>query len=675
MKSLRNILTPLSVLILAVISFTGVASCSDIWSEQHPGTYYTFNGQTIADYLEEDETGRFSDFIKVLQKSHTWGELDTYGTYTCFAPTNNAFADYLEEKGIPCVDSLSKADCDTIAWNHLIRKVFFMSDVAAGSLPYVNLLNRFLVVDYIADTLQDGTIKPVTTINRLSRIISEDDTVQNGVVQVVDRVIRVSGDYVFDIVKDNPNASIFFSALNLVGLEDSLKKWHDHSYTIGYDSIQEGGGVVCQGGGSDYTVYYVPEKNFGFTILVEPDSIYRLKGINNLDDLIDYANKVYHESYSDYQDRGYGNAYDTVWTDDRNPLRRFVEYHILPFSMPSEYSFNAREDIIKAKCETEVLDAEDYFETYLPHSLIRVSRILDAGRYNGVYINRIGLGADGKGELGRSFYPGIKVYTINDGQANEGCNGYVHYLDNILEYSKFVRNEVLNRRLRIDCCTLSPDFLTSGARQKQTENNYEGVGFKQPTNFHSFNSDYTMWVRSAFVANISYQGDGLDLQGNYDIMLKLPPVPYDGNWELRLSYRGSAGCGVVQNYVGDNPSRLIPCGIPTDLRYSAEANPNIRWVSDESFEDDTVAIDAYDKAMRNRGYMKGPDSHWTSDKAERFRDYNLIARRIITTDYFYSDRDYWLRMKLVLDNSKAEMNFDYMEWCPKNIYDNREDKH
>ena len=675
MKSLRNILTPLSVLILAVISFTGVASCSDIWSEQHPGTYYTFNGQTIADYLEEDETGRFSDFIKVLQKSHTWGELDTYGTYTCFAPTNNAFADYLEEKGIPCVDSLSKADCDTIAWNHLIRKVFFMSDVAAGSLPYVNLLNRFLVVDYIADTLQDGTIKPVTTINRLSRIICEDDTVQNGVVQVVDRVIRVSGDYVFDIVKDNPNASIFFSALNLVGLEDSLKKWHDHSYTIGYDSIQEGGGVVCQGGGSDYTVYYVPEKNFGFTILVEPDSIYRLKGINNLDDLIDYANKVYHESYSDYQDRGYGNAYDTVWTDDRNPLRRFVEYHILPFSMPSEYSFNAREDIIKAKCETEVLDAEDYFETYLPHSLIRVSRILDAGRYNGVYINRIGLGADGKGELGRSFYPGIKVYTINDGQANEGCNGYVHYLDNILEYSKFVRNEVLNRRLRIDCCTLSPDFLTSGARQKQTENNYEGVGFKQPTNFHSFNSDYTMWVRSAFVANISYQGDGLDLQGNYDIMLKLPPVPYDGNWELRLSYRGSAGCGVVQNYVGDNPSRLIPCGIPTDLRYSAEANPNIRWVSDESFEDDTVAIDAYDKAMRNRGYMKGPDSHWTSDKAERFRDYNLIARRIITTDYFYSDRDYWLRMKLVLDNSKAEMNFDYMEWCPKNIYDNREDKH
>ncbi|MBO6077908.1 MAG: fasciclin domain-containing protein [Bacteroidaceae bacterium] len=679
MNKSRNIFNLISAAILTV-ALMGTVSCFDLWTEQHPGTYYTFNGQTVADYLEQDETGRFSDFIKVLQKSQTWGELDTYGTYTCFAPTNNAFAEYLKEKGIPGVDSLTKADCDTIAWNHLIRKVFFMSDVAAGSLPYVNLLNRFLVVDYVADTLQDGTIRAVTTINRRSRIIREDDTVQNGVVQVVDRVIRVAGDYVYDIVKDNPKTSIFYSALNLVGLEDSLKKWHDHSYTIGYDSIQEGGGVECEGGGSTYTVYYVPEKNWGFTLLVEPDSIYRINGIKNLDDLIDYANKVYHESYSDYKDRGYGNQYDTVWTDQRNPLRRFVEYHILPFSMPSEYSFNAREDIIKAKCETDVLDAEDYFETFLPHSLIRVSRILDNGRYNGVYINRLGVGADGKGELGRSFYPGIKVYTINDGAANEGCNGYVHYLDNILEYSKFVRTEVLNRRLRVDCCTLSPDFLTSGARQKQTENNYEGVGFKEPTNFHSFNSDYAMWVRSAFVANISYQGDGLDLQGNYDIMLKLPPIPYDGNWELRLSYRGSGGCGVVQNYVGDNPERLLPCGIPTDLRYSAEANPNIRWKKDDTFTDpdgniDTLEVDAYDKAMRNRGYMKGPDSHWTSDKAEKFRDYNLIARRIITTDYFYSDRDYWLRMKLVLDNPKAEMNFDYMEWVPKYIYDNSEDKH
>ena len=43
--------------------------------------------------------------------------------------------------------------------------------------------------------------------------------------------------------------------------------------------------------------------------------------------------------------------------------------------------------------------------------------------------------------------------------------------------------------------------------------------------------------------------------------------------------------------------------------------------------------------------------------------------------YFKSNKDYYLRMRLVLDNPNAEMNFDYMEWCPKSIFDLKEDKH
>ena len=441
----------------------------------------------------------------------------------------------------------------------------------------MNQLNRFLVLGYIEDTLSNGIIKARPTINRESVVIRGDDTVQNGVVHVIDNVVRVSGDYIYDIVKQNPRVSLFFDALNLVRLEDSLQKWHDYSYHVSDDSAYVG--LTKQGGGSNYTIRYIPERNYGFTILAEPDEVYAAHGIYNLQDLINHANKVYHEAYSSEYDT-IGNRYDTIWHDRRCPLRRFVEYHILPFSVPSIINFNCREDIIKAKVETSVLDAEDYYEAYLPHSLMRFSRILGNEELSGVFINRRGVGTTRKGEFGRSFYRGIKVTEVESDYMNEGCNGYMFYIDDILEYSDFIRNNILDRRLRVDCCTLSPDFLTSGARQKKTESNYEGVGFLQPTNFHSYNQDYCMWVRSAFVANISYQGDGLDLQGNYDIMLKLPPVPHDGTWELRLSYRGSEGCGVVQNYVGDDPLRLSPCGIPTDLRYSAEANPNIRWKSD-----------------------------------------------------------------------------------------------
>lgn len=655
--------------LFAVVLSALSVSC---WDEMHPGTYYTFTGQTIVDFLEQDTAYGFSSFLKVLKKARVYGELETYGNYTCFAPTDRAFERYLKSRNIESVDSLSYEDCDTIVRTHLINTVLFLTDQSEGGLPSVNQLNRFLVLGYMEDTLENGIIKARPTINRESVILMGDDTVQNGVVHVVNNVVRVSGDYIYDIVKQNPRVGLFYSALDLVRLEDTLQKWHKKGYSVSYDSAYVG--LTKQGGGSDYTIRYVPELNYGFTIFAEPDDVYSAKGINNLDDLIAHANTVYHEAYKSEYDT-LGEKYDTIWSDDRCPLRRFVKYHILPFSVPSIINFNCREDIIKAKVETSVIDAEDYFEAYLPHSLMRVSRILGNEELSGVYINRRGVGTDGKGEFGRSFYRGIKVTEVESDLMNEGCNGYMFYVDDILEYSDFIRNDILDRRLRIDCCTLSPDFLTSGARQKKTASNYEGVGFLQPVNFHSYNQNYCMWVRSAFVANISYQGDGVDLQGNYDILLKLPPVPHDGTWELRLSYRGSQGCGVVQNYVGDDPLRLAPCGIPTDLRYSAQDNPNIRWVADADFDGDSLAIDADDKAMHNRGYMKGPDSHWTSDKAERFRDYNLIARRVITTDYFRAENDYYLRMKLVLNNPNAEMNFDYMEWCPKSVFAVKEDRH
>ena len=389
--------------LFAVVLSALSVSC---WDEMHPGTYYTFTGQTIVDFLEQDTAYGFSSFLKVLKKARVYGELETYGNYTCFAPTDRAFERYLKSRNIESVDSLSYEDCDTIVRTHLINTVLFLTDQSEGGLPSVNQLNRFLALGYMEDTLENGIIKARPTINRESVILMGDDTVQNGVVHVVNNVVRVSGDYIYDIVKQNPRVGLFYSALDLVRLEDTLQKWHKKGYSVSYDSAYVG--LTKQGGGSDYTIRYVPELNYGFTIFAEPDDVYSAKGINNLDDLIAHANTVYHEAYKSEYDT-LGEKYDTIWSDDRCPLRRFVKYHILPFSVPSIINFNCREDIIKAKVETSVIDAEDYFEAYLPHSLMRVSRILGNEELSGVYINRRGVGTDGKGEFGRSFYRGIKV--------------------------------------------------------------------------------------------------------------------------------------------------------------------------------------------------------------------------------------------------------------------------
>jgi len=653
-----------ALLYVAVLLLSGfMGSCFDSIA---PGNYYTFTGQTIADFLEENED-EFSDFMTVLKRAKTWGELDTYGQYTCFAPTNSAIQAYLESRSLSSVDDLSDADCDTITWTHLIDKTYYMSDMSEGALPSVNLNDRFLTLSYDSVLADDGRYRLRYCINKNSHIIQMDDTVQNGVVQVVDSVIKVAGEYVFDVLKADKNSTIFFQALNKIGLEDSLKEWRDNSYYIDYDSVYEG--VVYQGGGSDYRAYYWGDRKTNFTILVEPDSVFHRHGIMNLEDLEEYAKTVYHESYP-----ADGDQYDSDYTDRRNPLNRFISYHIMKAGVPSSANFNYRSDIIEARCELALIDPEDYFEMYMPHSIIRVSTVT-TGSEAGVYVNRRGIGST-EAELNRPKVRGVRILNTSEmtGVDNEGSNGYFHYIDDILVYSKNVREDVLNRRMRIDCVTLSPDFITSGARQKlSTSGGNEATAFKQPTNFHSYTDDYVLAVRCAYTTNWSYEGDGVDLQGNYDLYLKLPPVPFDGTWELRLSYRGYEGCGIVQNYVGTSPQSLEPCGIPTDLTISAADNHNIGWETDEGLTEEE--IQANDKAMHNRGYMKGPDSHRISTDPSSFRQINTMARRIVTTQYFYADQDYYLRMKLVLDNPKAEMNFDYMEWCPKSIYDNGEDRH
>ena len=117
-------------------SFFIFMSCSD---EPAAENYYVFNGEMVSDYLvNREET--FSDFIAILNRSGMYGMMATYGTYTCLAPTNDAVELYLKEHGKSSVDELTKAECDTIAWNHIIKYAYF---------PYnqnIDILNKGLGV-------------------------------------------------------------------------------------------------------------------------------------------------------------------------------------------------------------------------------------------------------------------------------------------------------------------------------------------------------------------------------------------------------------------------------------------------------------------------------------------------------------------------------------------------
>ena len=636
----------------AAIVFAGLfnGSCLD---EIAPGNYYTFTGETVAGFLD-NKNQDFSSFIYVLKKADLWGVMSTYGTYTCLAPTNSAFEQFLQEKGIPSVSDLTVAECDTIARTHIIEYTFYCSELIEGSIPYPNMLDRYLTYSADSDTVNNN--KVIFRINKKSKLIERDDTVQNGVVHIVDMVVQPSSDFLPDVIKSDTTVSLFYTALVETRLSDSLINFIDERYKEpGGDSTTIG--VKYKTGLETERGIYPAKRYFKFTAFVEKNEVFRAKGIYTLDDLKAYAKSVYDASYPD--DAG---LYDNDPTDRRNPLNRFISYHLLE-SYCGYNDFNVTNSNILANfVKRDYQDVEDYFETMMPNSIMR---ICTPNKPNNVYLNR-------KGYSNKVVtVPGIRVKAPSETDVEQtALNGLYHYIDNILVYSKNVRENVLNTRIRIDATTMSPDFINSGGRNRLLDRNKRvSTGMKRNfvknVNFSQQTSVFVRYRDSYFAC---YCGDEVLMKGIYDITFKIPSVPTSGTYEVRLGYFAMPSRGVIQIYFNG-----APCGIPLDLRIKGK-DPRIGWIVDSDLGSEE-SIKAADKSMRNRGYMKAMDIYQNGNTI--FRNQDGCLRRILTTEYLYADQDNYIRIRQLLDNANAEFPFDYLEVVPKNIFggDIAENKH
>ena len=154
MKAMNNIkYLVLVVLLLSSVHFA-LVSCND-----DPGAdnYYTFTGEMATDYLNH-RPDQFSEFIGILGRSETkvLDLLATYGTYTVFAPTNDAINKYLSARGLKSIDELSQKDCDTIAYTHIVKQAFYTTDLSDGTLPTSNMLDRYLTISVDTPTVDSG---------------------------------------------------------------------------------------------------------------------------------------------------------------------------------------------------------------------------------------------------------------------------------------------------------------------------------------------------------------------------------------------------------------------------------------------------------------------------------------------------------------------------------------
>ena len=626
-------------------------SCVDN-DDDVPENYYESTKLTAAAFLEE-RPEQFSEFIGILKRTPYFSMLSTYGTYstagllkyTLFAPTNEGIERFMKLNGYDSIEEIPVETCDTLARTHIIKKgAFFTTDLAEGALPELNMDDAYIVLSSDSDVANGN--KLVYYINKNARMIEFNDSVTNGVVHVLDNVITNSSLLLADKIAEDSTLTLFSEALRLTGMADSLTRYIDETYSCGADSVHTGVMVRCTSGSALYTRSFWPEKRFfKYTAFVEPDSVYYSHGINNINDLIAYAKQAYDATYP--EDAG---LYDDNPKDRRNPLNRFVSYHLLP--RIGQYNSWVVSGTIRERCWlTSVTDPEEFFETMCPGTIMRF-----AGPPEGLFINR-------KGLQKKYTVRGVKVLSPSESGTidQNALNGVYHYLDDILAYTPEVRDVVLNCRIRIDATTLSPDFMNCNGRGRYGEDIL--TGFK-----NQFISDWKVTdetyvgVHSDVDYWNSYQANAVCISGIFDVAFKLPPVP-SGTYEIRLGYTVGEERGVVQVYL-NNGQGYEPCGIPVDLRDYGSV-PHIGWVEDTEDEEENTAND---KALHNRGFMKGMDSYRSGGADHPLRGNNWNLRRILTTKYLDPKNTYYLRFRQVLDDPDRYWSFDYIELCPKSIY-------
>lgn len=727
---------------MAVCMMLGVQSCLD---EYAPGQYYTFTGSTVADFLKNDEQGRFTNFIYALDQAGMLGELDTYGNYTCFAPVNAGFDELFKSKGVTSIDQLSRAQCETIAWTHVIGSLFYCKDLSAGApLAYPNMLGRYMMYEAGEDIDPETQIHIPRYYLNGAEIIHRDDSVANGVVHIMNKALNPSSNTLDRVMAMDTTISWFCEALEATGMGDSLATYKDESYTINdIDSCDyQSNNYYKVSQETDYW-QFPRERLFKYTAFVEQNSVLKEKSggvIHDFKSLVEYAQSVYDPGGSFYKEGklsaqdikdGYYNSEDESYerividkdgkeviqvmggyTNRNHPINKFVSYHLLPEELfYTTFNMVGRgkgyESYESGFLYRDELDVEDFYSPMLKYSVMRISSPQGGGKY----INRRGA----KGDPDGIIREGIEIRNMaNETYWQNGeyltMNGTYHYINDILVYDNDTRTVALNCRMRFMASTLSPDYINSGARGRlltQIPNSQREVyGFKRGYCKNVERTEQTeSWLRYICADFDCTRGDELNFRGPFDISHRLPPVPTDGMYEIRLHTNtletnatqgliAASDRAIIQAYLGKENKETgkveyVACGLPLDMSITA-SDPRLGNITDadlreEAGDDEELAaelINALDKALHNRGYMKGIDSYKprSTSGGKPLRDVLGCIRLILTTTDMSANDYYWLRIRVADPSAGTDLTcaFGCLEIVPKSVYanpDKSEDRH
>lgn len=703
--NIKSVLKVVGALALPVC--VALSSCT---AEPDESNRFTFTGETVNDFLVNNDS-LFSNFNYILTRSGQDRILGSYGTYTCFAPKNDAIIEYIDslwndEESVDeqgnllhngltenSLEGLTDSLCTDIAMYHLLKTEVTTTEMLTNAgASYMTMLGRNISAG------GSGTNILVNGGAPIDRNLCDNEVV-NGIVHAIDKCIPRSNRLVAQELKsDSLHFSIFYEALEKTGLDKQLET---QMKTLSATPPAEKSG------------YYIPtECKKGFTLFAETNAVFNANGIYDFDDLVEKCKEWYGrcatgtrsmtEGWYDYfRNNNIEVDMSDEYTKENNVVHMFVAYHILKTAVNS--------NVLAFKKNTYTGngwrgEAFDYYETMLPKTLIKAWLVYNTsnGSYT-TYLNRYirnNTLTDAAESLGSSsmhevVYEGVGLQLDS---IKQPLNGYIYPIKDILLYDGKVPFGVLNERMRFDALSILGETMDNGFRGAYVSeitalNSGKDAGrIRYPIDYFDnikvFNGNSTQLDMNVVAdpgnkAYSLYKGDSFQGMGIFDFAIKLPPVP-DGTYELRINLDCMMHGTMLQYYIGPEPeiSSMEPLGVPVDMRISQGdfQDPQVVGMGCVPLDDQANYPEAYedrgiesDKVMHMHGYLRGPLSVCRENEQGGYviRFHSDQYRKILDTRQF-RQQDYWLRLKTALDDGNTERKFqiDYIELTPVNVASN-----
>ena len=693
-----------------IITFL-IISCWSCTENIDTSARYVFTDDCVMTYLQKHDV--YSEYVKLLnatpislRSKSTVGELlSARGHYTVFAPTNEAIELYLQALCEEEPDLLSEPSWDAFYSKHkrdsIYRVIVCNSVIDSGDEEEAYQINRFPQesgTEFALNNMNDRKLSvrysgvDSVFINNTSDIsITERDIlVTNGVIHQIGHVIApkdiTASIYLQDILeKQKEGFLVMAKAIQACGLMDTLSKIRDEVYEDlylkGLIPETDPKSIYIDGhfpNGDNWTPRH---RLYGFTIFAETDDFWREQGIDPTVPSSELLPKLVQWILTNHQ---YSDD-DTFTTDEdydneSNLLYQWTTYHILPFRAPADrLVFHRNEFGYDQSRQTFTIPM---YELYTTMGKRRLIKIYESKESNGIYLNRFPNLEKNRREV---------LCELSCDEKNRGCfvdrdpdravlndivNCCIYPIGAPLSYNDRVRDNLAKERLRFDGMTLFPEAMNNEIRLKlSAAEQYQDVYIPADIIYPYF-ENMKMNEQTIFIYLNAYgynwcnlHSDEMKAKGRFEITFKLPPVPRRGTYELRYDVLPNGDRGIQQFYFGSDPSKLPAAGIPVNLTKGI-GSMNVGWEKDGEDEDYNIEVD---KRLRNNGVMKGAKTvtaDGSSGDIERNRNSNL--RYIIIRQTLDPDKTYYMKLKSVLDSEDKEFYMDYMEWCPKEVYDNPE---